>query len=123
MSGEWIEGKSPAFIGAAAGILVGLLVFGYGIMSFFETVPPPLPKSIAMVGLGFLEMLLCFYSMRRARVAWSFAVSLNGVATVLFLFGAPQVRDAFDVTMVLGLLPMLVFLVITTLLVAAGDEY
>lgn len=123
MPGDWIEGKSPGFIGAAAGILVGLLVFGYGIMSFIDVEPPPMPKSIAMVVLGFLQMVLCFYSMRRVRVAWAFAVSLNGVAAVLFLFGAPQVRNAFDVSMVLGLLPTVVFIAITALLVAASNEY
>jgi hypothetical protein len=123
MPREWIQGKSPGFVGATAGILVGLLVFGYGVMSFVDPVPPPLPKSVAMVVLGALEMLLCYFCMRRVRVAWSFAVSLNGVATVIFLFGAPKVRDAFDVNMLLGLLPMAVFLAITALLAAATDDY
>ncbi|HUH05889.1 MAG TPA: hypothetical protein VML75_28060 [Kofleriaceae bacterium] len=123
MPGDWIEGNSPGFIGAAAGILVGLLVFGYGVMSFMDVSPPPLPKSVAMVVLGFLEMVLCFYAMRRVRVAWSFALSLNATAAVIFLFGAPKVRDAFAIDMVLSLVPTLVFIAITALLAVAAEEY
>jgi hypothetical protein len=122
MAASWIASKSPGFAGAALGMLIGVGLFGYGMWTFFAPTPTPMPQSIALVVAGFVNWISCFYTMRRIRVAWAFALSLNGTGSVLFLFGAPKVRDAFETNLGIGILPMVLFLATTVLLAAASDE-
>ena len=123
MTHQWIRSNSPGFAGAAIGMLIGVVLFGYGMWSFFEPVPPPLPQSFALLLAGFINVVCCYFTMRKIRVAWSFALALNGTGVLLFLFGAPKVRDAIDANLAIGFIPMLAFLLATALLALAADEF
>ncbi len=120
---DWIESKSPAFIAAGVGMLAGVCLLGYGAWSMFQPDAPPAPFSVAMALAGAAEWLLCFLAVRRSRAAWSFALAVNGVGFVVFLFGAPKVRDGLDTSLLVGVAPALIFLVITVLFGMASREY
>lgn len=100
--------------------VLGLVLFGYGLYSF--TLDVPLPYSTALVLAGFLAPLLSWYSSQRSRVAWSFLLSLDGTAALVFLFGASRIRDAFDVHLSVGLVPAVLF-GIAAALVATTDAF
>lgn len=123
MTDDWLPSSSPGFIGAAMGMLIGMTLFGYGVWSFFAPDPPPMPQSFALVVAGFVEWTTCFFTMRMVRAAWAFAVSINGTGVLLFLFGTPQVRDAFGVGIGLAFLPAVAFLLVTILLVVSAEDF
>jgi hypothetical protein len=120
---DWLESRSPAFIAAGIGMLAGVCLFGYGLYGLFASATTPAPLGIALVLGGALEWLFCFLAVRRNRAGWSFAVASNAVATTLFLFGAPKVRDAFETNLGIGLLPCVAFLTVTLLLSFSAHEY
>lgn len=103
------------------GMLAGLATFGYGLMSSFGDAP--LPLAAALVLAGFAGLVACFFASRRNRAAWSFALSLNGTAFVIFLFGTSRVRDGFEVHWLIALAPAVVFLTVTVLLALAAPDY
>jgi hypothetical protein len=118
-----LEPGSPARFGAWAGMLVGVAAFIWGVSRFFVAEPPSAVYSLAFVVAGLLNTLCCMLSLVRSRMAWAFAVSLNGTAAVLFLFGIPQVRDGLGTKTVFAAAPCLVFAIITALLVTGSDQY
>ncbi len=124
MSSEWIPSRSPAFPGALLGMIAGLVAFGFGCLGLFGPESAmPLPQGIALVVGGLINWSTCFFALRRVRLAWAFALSLNGTCILVFIFGAPKVRDAWDTNTAVGYLPAIIFLMITVLLAAASDEY
>ncbi|ACY17983.1 hypothetical protein [Haliangium ochraceum] len=122
-SSELLPGNSPARIGAYLGLVAGLAMLGYGLKILFGQSDTQVPFQVALCLGGLLQMLTSFFAIKRQRAAWAFALSLNGTLTVIFLFGATRLRDAFDVHVFLGLLPALVYAAVTILLAAGTEEY
>ena len=120
---DWLESRSPAFVAAGIGMLAGVCLFGYGIWGLFAVEPLAGPLAVALILGGALEWLFCFLAVRRSRLGWAFALSMNGVGFSVFLFGAPKVRDGFETNLGLGLLPAIAFFVVTILFAISSDEY
>jgi hypothetical protein len=108
--------------GAILGVVIGVGLLINGVHSFL---PPasPRPYSIAMLTAGIIECLVCYYALYGSRAAWSFALSLNGVAGCVFVFGATKVRDATELPLAVALVPSVMFGLCTVLLTLASDEY
>jgi hypothetical protein len=117
-----LPASSPARFGSYLGLAAGVVLAGFGLRMLFGDTDKPMPFQLAVLLAGGLELLLGVLTLRRSRAAWAFALSLNGTMAVLFLFGAPQLRDAFGVSMIVGMLPTVGFAVITTLLATGSEE-
>jgi len=122
MTAGRIATRSPGCYGAALGIVAGITCFGYGLVTAFDEASA-LPFALAFAVGGFLDAALCFFAVRCSRAAWSFAIALNGTACLIFLFGAPQVRDGLEIPGAAALLPCLVFAAAAVLLGWAGRDY
>jgi hypothetical protein len=117
-----LSAKSPTRIGSYLGAIAGIVLAGFALRMFFGGSDMILPFQLAVLLAGALQVLLCGLTLRRNRAAWAFALSLNGTLAAICLFGAPQLRDAFDVSMMVGMLPTVGFGVITTLLAMGSEE-
>jgi hypothetical protein len=102
------------------GVAMGLL----GLWMLVRDPAPPIPLSIAFLVVAAVEIATGLFTLKVVRIAWAFGSSLNGTAAVVFLFGAPKVRDALQVHIALALIPCLVFGAITVLLAlgSVGDR-
>jgi hypothetical protein len=117
-----LSSTSPARFGSYLGILAGVVLGGFGLRMLFGDSDKPIAFQLAVFLAGGLEVLLAVLTVRRSRAAWAFALSLNGTLAAIFLFGAPQLRDAFGISMIVGMLPTVGFAVITTLLAMSSEE-
>lgn len=113
---------APAWSAAAAGLLLGaaIAVFGAYLIGW-SSMPGAL--GVALVIFGIMEGLVGFYTLRRVRVAWAFALSMNATAFVVTLFGAPKIRDAAEIASAAAAVPCLVFGVLTLLLALSSDDF
>jgi hypothetical protein len=111
---------TPLMIGLVLSVILGIALFGFGLASFFGDAAKPF--STALVVSGFLAVVLSWYTYQLSRVAWSFLLSLDGTAAVVFLFGAAKVRDAWDTVLAVGLIPAVLFGVAAAL-VATSEEF
>lgn len=118
-----IRSTSPGRVAAYGGMGVGLAMVLGGAWMLLGGSESPIPMGVAFAVAGGLELATSWFSLRAARVAWSFACSLNATAFVVFLFGTPKLRDALDIPIALALVPCLVFGAIATLYILASDEY
>lgn len=128
------EGKRPPLApssigwwGAALGIALGLGLLGLGLLGLgasagFREQPLPLPLVIALCVAGAIQAALSWYTIRRVRVAWAFATAIGGTAAVVFLFSAPKIRDALEVSLGMALLPAAIGAAVATLLALAAAE-
>lgn len=103
-----LSSKSPAFVAAVLGILTGLGLMGFAVY-LIGTAETPLTLDLALIVVGLIECVASFYTLQRVRVAWSFALSINGTVFAVLLFSAPRIRDAADVSIVVALIPSLIF--------------
>ena len=117
-----LPASAPARFGSYLGLVAGVVLAGFGLSMLFGDSDKPVPFQLAVLLGGAIQLLVCSLTLRRSRAAWAFALSLNGTLAVLFLFGAPQLRDAFGVSMIIGMLPTVGFAVITTLLAMSSEE-
>jgi hypothetical protein len=117
-----LAAKSPARFGSYLGAIAGIVLAGFALRMLFGGSDMPVPFQVAVLLAGGLQVLLCGLTLRRNRAAWAFALSLNGTLAAIFLFGAPQLRDGFDVSMIVGMLPTVGFGVISTLLAMGTEE-
>ncbi|HWN69549.1 MAG TPA: hypothetical protein VNM90_18030 [Haliangium sp.] len=117
-----LPANSPARFGSYGGLLAGLVLAGFALRMLFGGSDKPMPFQLAVLLAGALQVFLCGLTLRRSRAAWAFALSLNGTLAAIFLFGAPQLRDAYGVSMIVGMLPTVGFGVITTLLAMSSEE-
>ena len=108
--------------GAYLGIVLGLGLFALGVSSALQVRPLPLPLTIALLVGGALEAALCWYASRGVRAAWAFAVSISGTAGLVFLFSAPKIRDALDVSLGVAMLPCVAGAAAAILLSMAENE-
>lgn len=113
---------SPAFWGSAGAILVGifLLCLGAYLSSGGET---PTAMNVALIVLALVEGATGFFTLKGKRVAWAFALSVNGTCSVVLLFAAPRIRDAADVSILVALLPCLVFGALVFLQALRPEEF
>jgi hypothetical protein len=114
---------APARFGCYLGLLAAAVLAGYGLYMLFGGSDMPIAFQVSLLLGGVLQAILCLTTLRRSRAAWAFALSLNGTLGVVFLFGAPKLRDAFDMSMIAGLVPALTFGVITMLLATATEDF
>lgn len=121
--GNRLAAGSPARYGAYAGIVVALGSAGWGLSRFFIDNPPSTVYCLAFVIGGFLGIMLNLFTLVRSRIGWAFAISLNGTAAVVFLFGIPQVRDGLGVDTVVAAIPCIIFGAITTALVGGYEDF
>ena len=119
---QQLNSSSPARHGALVSTIVGVALFGFGLyLAFVSAMPGVL--GVAVMIAGFLDALVGWYTLKRVRVAWAFACSLNGTAFIVFLFGAPKVRDAAEIPIGGALLPAFLFGVLTLLLALGSEEF
>ena len=99
-----LPGSSPGAIGAylGVGLGIGFLILG-------------------MILVGALQVVCSWLTLRRARVAWSFAVSMSGTIALTCLFGAPKIRDAMEIGIGVAMLPSVLAAVTTIFLAMAAD--
>ena len=116
-----LSSQSPARWGAYLGLFCGCTCLVYGASTLGQS--RPLPYSIAFLLCGVVELATCWFTIFRRRIAWSFAVSLNGTGALIFLFAIPKVRDGFGVPAILAVLPFFVLTLTTILLSLGNDEY
>lgn len=112
-------GRIGAYLGGLAG--VGLAVLGGYLIATGSDLPPAV--LVALVLVGGIEVVCAVLAVRLSRVAWAFALSINGTAGVIFLFGAPKLRDAAEISIGAALAPALIFAIVTTFYAASSDEY
>ena len=105
------------------GLIAAVVLLGYAGSMLFGDGTEPMPLQIAVLVTALLEATLCYLAYRRIRVAWSFAVSLNGTLAVVLFFGATNVRDGLGVSLTFGFMPSLAFALITVLLALGPEDY
>lgn len=118
-----LNARPLARFGCYLGLLIALAMLLHGLHMLATGSDNAMPFKVAILLGGAIQAVTCLYALRGNRPAWSFAVSLNGTLFVVFLFGAPKVRDGLDVSMALGLLPCAAFGVTTALLALGSNEY
>ncbi|HYU14717.1 MAG TPA: hypothetical protein VEL05_01545 [Candidatus Acidoferrum sp.] len=119
---EPLAASSSGAIAVYIGVPFGLALLILGLAGGLRADPLPSPLVIALCLAGALEAVLCWRTLYRSRVAWSFAVALSGTLTMAFLFGSPKVRDTIAVPIGVAVVPALVALLVTCLLAAAASE-
>lgn len=116
-----LPSSSPGAIGAYLGIGLGLGFLVLGVLGGLRAYPLPFPLVLGMVLVGALQIICSWLTLRRARVAWSFAVSMSGTIALVCLFGAPKIRDAMEVGIGVAVLPSVLAAVTTVFLAMAAD--
>jgi len=110
---------APAAVG---GVIAGIVLFAAGLYSMIAAQPPPLPLSVALVAVGFGNGLASFHALRRTRLAWAFATSINGTLAFVFLLAAPKLRDLFAWSLGVAGIPAVVLITVTTLLALSAPD-
>ncbi|WP_428261410.1 hypothetical protein [Haliangium sp.] len=122
-SQEALPAQSWARYGCYLGFVAALLLLAYALSMLLGSTDEPMPKQLAFLLAGGLQAYLCLSALRRRRVAWAFALSMDGTLGAVFLLGVAKIRDGFEVPMSLALLPAVGFAVITTLLAIGAEDY
>lgn len=117
-----LDSGSPGRYGAFLAMGAGFAFFGLGLYLLVGGLAS-MPFSFAFLVGGFVEVVTGWFTLRRVRAAWAFACSLNGTAAIVFLFGAPKIRDAIDVSIGLALLPAFLLGIITLLCGLTSDDF
>jgi hypothetical protein len=113
---------SPGAVGAYIGMLVGVGFVVLAVVGAVRADRLPVPLILAMLAAGAAEVLLCWRTLRRSRVAWSFAVALSGTIALACLFGAPKIRDAMEVGIAIAAIPTLLATLATVLMAMVAEE-
>lgn len=122
MSRDTLSSDAPGRYGCILAIAVGFGMIGLGVY-LLGVGASAMPLKVALLLMGAANAILGFLALRRNRVAWSFALSLNGTLAVVFLFGAPKIRDAASIGLGLAVSPAFVFGLTTVLLGLSGRDY
>lgn len=117
-----LSAAHPAFIGGVAGALFGLGMMGFALYLAFAT-NRPMPLYIAVFVVGSANLAASVFTVRAVRVAWAFALSINGTGALVFLFASPRIRDAMDVSIGYALIPCAVSFVITILHALESEDF
>ncbi len=113
---------SPVFWGSAGAILVAvvLLLLGGYLLTSGGT---PKTLNIALLVVALIEGTTGFFALQGKRVAWAFSLSINGTCAVVMLFSAPRIRDAAEVSIIVALLPCIVFGILVLLQSLRPEEF
>ena len=95
---------SPSFAAAVIGGLAGLALVAFSI-HLVANADTTQPLNVAIALLGITQLACSYFTLRLVRVAWAFALSINGTAAVVLLFSAPRIRDAAEVSILVALVP------------------
>lgn len=117
-----LKTTSFAFWGAVGSMLVSIALLGLG-MYLFTKDGSPKPLNIALLVLALIEGATGFFTLQGKRVAWAFALSINGTCAVVLLFSAPRIRDALSVSLITALLPCLTFGFLVVLQSLSPEEF
>lgn len=119
---EKLPGDSLGHYGSLLTMAIGagLLVLGLGLLYSGGTT---MPLRVALVIGGAAALVLGWYALHRSRVAWAFATAMHGTLFLVFLFGAPKIRDAADISIGLALVPTTLLALAVTLMALSGDDY
>jgi hypothetical protein len=118
-----LPANSSARYGCYLGFIIGLGLILYGLKMLQEGSSAPIPYQLGVLATGVVQWVVCYYALGGNRTAWAFALSLNGTLGVAFFFGAPKVRDGWEISLALGFLPAVVLGVTTTLLAMSSEDY
>lgn len=113
---------SPGGVGSVVGMVFGVGLLALGAIGFFRADPLPGPLVIALILAGGLETVLCWQTLHRSRVAWSFAVALSGTASLVCIFGAPKIASAMGASIAVATIPAVVAVVVTIALAMAAQD-
>jgi len=122
MASGRLPSNSPGFFGALAGIVAGIACFGFGLIGLADATTP-IPLDLAFLISGFLDIVLCYFALRRSRAAWAFALSLNGTGFLVLLFRALQLGGKITLLDIGAGLLCVAFLAATALLSLSSGEY
>lgn len=117
-----ISSSSPAFIASVLGLIIGAFMLCSGAYLLVAG-DMPITLGIAVVCVGIMEGAASYYTIRRFRVAWAFALSINGTAFVVFLFSSARIRDAVGTNILLALVPCLIFGLVVLLHALHSEEF
>ena len=120
--------------GCYLGLLIASITLLYAMNVVLTDSDEMMVYKAAVVLCGVIEGVASLYALQHNRAAWSFGLAINGTLTVVFLFGAPRMRDALDraawitdrigdVPLILGFIPAVAFAATTTLLALGSDEF
>lgn len=114
----------PVSLLAAASLSLGAgaLLLVYAATQALGATPPPTPQWLAFGIAGIAELALGIGLLRRRRLAWAFALSLDGTGLCILLIAAPRIARAGH-TLPLALLPAAIALFLLLLLLFAADEF
>lgn len=121
-SGFALTPASPVFWGSAGSIVVSVLLLCLGayLSSGGET---PIALNVALIVLALVEGATGYFTLKGKRVAWAFALSINGTCSVVLLFAAPRIRDAAEVSIFAALVPCLIFGALVFLQALQPEEF
>jgi hypothetical protein len=114
--------SSPAFFASLLGMLVGAFMILFGAYLLVKG-GKPLPLGIAVVCVGAMQCATGFYTIKRIRVAWAFAISINATSFLVFLFSSARIRDAAEVHFLAAMIPALAFGLIVLLYAVHTEEF
>jgi hypothetical protein len=109
---------TTAFLSA----LGGIAILVYAALQMLATPGPPLPEGLALGIAGMVEIALGIGLYRRRRLAWAFALSLDGTGLLILLLAAPRLARA-GASVPTALLPAACALLLLGLLVASRDDF
>lgn len=122
MSRKKLNSSEPAYFGCFLTIVIGVAMALLGAY-LLVTGASAMPLKVALLLVGGAHALLGVLALQQNRVAWSFALSVNGTLAVVFLFGAPKVRDAAEINLGLAIAPAFIFGIATMLLALSGRAF
>ncbi len=119
-----LSASSLAYIAASLGCVLGLATIILG--AWLLVVKPPsisITLSVSVVVMGVIELGASYFTLQGKRVAWAFMMSINGTAAVVFLFSAPRIRDAADLSLSLAAVPCLLFAIVVGFGAFSSDDF
>lgn len=129
-----LPSNASATYGCYLGLLIASITLLYAVSLLLGNNDEMMVYKAAVIIFGVVQGTCCLFALQGSRPAWSFALAVNGTMTVVFLFGAPRMRDALqraewvaerlnEVPLILGFIPALAFAATTTFLAMSSEEY
>ena len=114
--------SSPSWWASIVGACVGLALAVFAVLRLITGGDHSLVFLVALLHIGAAEMAISYFALRGHRAAWAFALSLNGTLCLVTLVGAPKLRDASGLPILVSLVPCAVFGVVAILHTLAVDH-
>lgn len=114
--------ESPSFWACCLGLLLGLGLVGGGLYLFAKA-GTPAPLNTAVVLLGLTELATAYFALHHNRVAWAFALSINGTVATVLVFSAPRIRDWAEISIGVAMVPAVIFGILTLLHALKPEDF